>query len=443
MIPPSRAPARGIRGGRQSRALKTIRSPIPGAPTGASDLIASGGASETLGRVAKGDLCTGCGGCAGLFPDAVAMQMQAPGFLRPRQVALLPIGADDAIAAICPGLGQRVEGMGRTDDPLWGPWRSAWRGWSTDEVQRHRGASGGALTALLTHLLRAGVVQAVVQNAPDPADPLANRTVLTDDPAAFCATAGARYAPSAPLDALPDILADGRRVAFVGKPCDAAALVAIRARDPAVARAVPVILSFFCGGVPSQGGTRALLAALQVEEAEVASLEYRGTGWPGSATVRLNDGTERSMTAHAGWRDILARNLQHRCEVCADGTGMAADLVCADLGSVAGQGDPDAGPAPGESLILARTVLGEQIARGAEAAGRLALQPFDIADLAAIQPGQRDRRRALRARLAALRLLRRPVPAYQGLHLRAASRQNRLRCNLRNFLGFLRQNLRR
>lgn len=370
------------------------------------------------------------------------MRMRAPGFLRPEQVAPLPIGADDTLAAICPGLGQRVEARGRTDDPLWGPWRSAWRGWSTDDGQRQRGAAGGGLTALLTHLLRAGVVQAVVQNAPDPADPLASRTVLTDDPAAFCATAGLRYAPSAPLDALPDILADGRRVAFVGKPCDAAALAAIRARDPAVARAVPVILSFFCAGVPSRTGLLALLGALGVEEGELAAFEYHGSGRPGRLTARRTDGTERSMAAPAGWGDILSRHLQHRCEICADGTGTAADLVCADIGR-GGQGGPRAGGEAGDSLILARTVLGEQIARGAEAAGRLALHPFDMGTLAAIQPAQRDRRRALRARLVALRLLRQPVPAYSGLNLRLAARQDRLRRNLRNFLGFLRRNRRR
>nr|WP_281494178.1 Coenzyme F420 hydrogenase/dehydrogenase, beta subunit C-terminal domain [Jannaschia sp. S6380] len=399
--------------------------------------------SEALAIVAKGDLCAGCGGCAGMFPDAIAIRTKAPGFLRPVQVGALPVGADDAIADICPGLGQRVAPGGRRDDPLWGPWRSAWTGWSMDGGERHRGASGGALTALLTHLLRAGVVQAVVQNAPDPKAPLANRTVLTDDPAAFSATAGSRYAPSAPLEALPDILADGRRVAFVGKPCDAAALAAIRARDPAVARAVPVIVSFFCAGVPSATGAREILRQLRVEETEVARFRYRGHGWPGRATAVLHDGTERSMTYRESWGGILSKHVQHRCKICADGTGKAADLVCADAWEVDDSGYPRFDERPGESLVLARTVLGEQIARGAQAAGRLALRPYDMARLADIQPGQRERRRALSARLAALRLLRQPIPDYRGLGLRRAARQNPWRRNLRNFLGTLRRHLRR
>lgn len=370
------------------------------------------------------------------------MRMTDPGFLRPVQVAPLPVGADEAIAATCPGLGQTVTAQGRQDDPLWGPWRSVWTGWSTDEEQRFKGASGGALTALLTHLLRAGVVEAVVQNAPDPENPVGNRTVLTDDPAAFAVTAGSRYAPSAPLDMLPDILADGRRVAFVGKPCDAAALAAMRARDPAIARTIPVIVSFFCGGIPSETGAKEVLSALGVTPDQLESFRYRGKGWPGRATATLKDGSSADMTYHASWGGILSKHVQHRCKICADGTGMAADLVCADAWDVDARGYPTFDERPGESLVLARTSLGEQIAQGAEAAGRLTLKSFDMGTLAAIQPGQRNRRRALRARLAALRILRKPVPVYRGLHLRAASRQNDVRTNLRNFLGTLRRALR-
>ena len=338
-----------------------------------------------------------------MFPHALAMRMEEPGFLRPRQISALPVGADEAIAAVCPGLGVTVEAGSRTDDTMWGPYRRAWTGWSMDASQRHRGASGGALTAVLTHLLRSGVVQAVVQNAPDPNDPMGNRTVLSADPATFGTTAGSRYAPSAPLDALPDILADGRRVAFVGKPCDAAALAAIRSRDPVVARAVPVILSFFCAGVPSTRGARGILAALDVAETEVTAFRYRGNGWP----------------------------------------GMAADLVCADAWDVDEKGYPLFEEREGVSLVLARTVLGEQIAEGARAAGRLDLAPFDMARLMDIQPGQRERRRALVARLAALRVLGRPIPAYRGLHLATLSRQLGLLKTLRNFLGMLRRGLRK
>ena len=93
----------------------------------------------------------------------------------------------------------------------------------------------------------------------------------------------------------------------------------------------------------------------------------------------------------------------------------------------------------GVSLVMARTAKGQSLIDAAVAAGKITVEPFDIATLAAIQPGQRDRRRALAARLLALRLLGRPIPVYKGLRIAAAARQNTWRKNLRNFLGTARR----
>ena len=90
---------------------------------------------------------------------------------------------------------------------------------------------------------------------------------------------------------------------------------------------------------------------------------------------------------------------------------------------------------------MARTALGARLLDAARAAGAIETRPFDVAQLAVIQPGQRERRRALAARLAALWLTGQPVPRYAGLQILAAARQNTWRRNLRNFLGTLRRRL--
>ena len=399
--------------------------------------------APSLARVARGDLCAGCGACAGLLPDRIALQETPPGFLRPRQTGPLSPTEDALITRICPGLGQRVEAGHRRDDPLWGPFLDMHTGWATDPGLRFAGASGGALSALLVHLLGTGRVTAVVQTAAAPARPIANATVLSATPDDILQAAGSRYAPSAPLSDLGRYIALGRPLAFVGKPCDVAALRAIAAEDAAVARAFPVMLSFFCAGVPAHAGARAILAALGVEEGRLAAFRYRGQGWPGRATARLQDGSERGMDYHDSWGGILSRHVQHRCRICADGTGTAADIVCADAWDCDTQGYPLFHEAPGVSLIVARTPLGARILAEARAAGQLTATPFDPARLAAIQPGQRERRRALLARLAALRVCGRPVPAYRGLQLGAAARTGRpgqIAGRLaRNFLGMLRR----
>jgi coenzyme F420 hydrogenase subunit beta len=398
--------------------------------------------SDALSRVSRGNLCAGCGACAGLCPDSIDMQTTPPGFLRPVQTAPLTAEQDKLIASVCPGLGQSVKAEGRTDPVLWGPYVGMQTGWATNPDLRHAGASGGGLSALLAFFLAEGLVDAVVQTAAAPDLVIGNTTVLTTDLPAVIQAAGSRYAPSAPLENLRALQSDGRRFAFVGKPCDAAALRALIVAEPDFARIFPVILSFFCAGVPSHTGGRAVLAALGTNLSETKAFRYRGNGWPGRATATLADGTNRSMSYHDSWGKILSKHVQHRCKICADGTGIAADIVCADAWESDDKGYPVFAEAEGISLIVARTASGAALIARAERAGHLQTAPFDPETLAAIQPGQRERRRALLARLLALRLVGRPTPRYQGLQIWAASRQNPILRNLKNFAGTLRRALR-
>ena len=397
--------------------------------------------SPALNRVKQGDLCAGCGGCAAVAPGKVAMRTVTPGYLRPVQKAPLSTLEEDTITAICPGLGQKVDAAGRTDDTLWGPYVAMHTGHATDEAVRHAGSSGGALSMMLAHLVADGVVDAVIQTAASPTLAIGNMTVITTDMAGITLAAGSRYAPSAPLEDLPKQCATGKRFAFVGKPCDVAALRALQARDPKLAKQIPVLLSFFCAGVPSHAGGRAVLKALDTDINQTQAFRYRGNGWPGTATATLKDGTTRTMSYHDSWGGILSKHVQHRCKICADGTGMAADIVCADAWESDAAGYPVFSEAPGISLIVARTALGAQLINAARNMKRITTEDFDVSTLAGIQPGQRERRRALRARLIGRRLAGKPIPAYQGLHLRAAGKQNTLLRNLKNAAGMLRRSL--
>ncbi|MFN0113331.1 MAG: Coenzyme F420 hydrogenase/dehydrogenase, beta subunit C-terminal domain [Paracoccaceae bacterium] len=373
---------------------------------------------------------------------AIRIATSAKGFPRPVRSGPVADEAARTIAAICPGLGQTVATDGRRNHILWGPYLGVEAGWAADADLRFKGASGGALSALLVHLVESGWVDRVLQTGAGATGPIANETRLTDDRTGIAGAAGSRYAPSSPLADLGPLIGSGLRHAFVGKPCDAAALRAWAVRDPQVARTFPVILSFFCAGVPSAAGGAALLAAMGADPLRVTDFRYRGNGWPGDAVANLNDGSERRMSYRESWGKILSKHVQHRCKICADGTGMAADLVCADAWETDAEGYPLFEERDGISLVMARTGLGQAILAEAKAAGRIVTRPFDPDRIAAIQPGQRERRRALLARLTALRLMGRPVPRYRGLRLLTAARQNPAGRNLRNLLGMIRRTMR-
>lgn len=395
--------------------------------------------TPSLARAVGGQLCSGCGLCAALAPGALEMRLTAKGFLRPAETGPVPHETDARIARLCPGLGLSVAPEGRRDHPLWGPHVAMHSGYATDPALRHAGSSGGALSAILAHLLESGAVDAVIQVGADPALPIGNRTVMSRDAADVLRSAGSRYAPSAPLAEIGECLASDLTYAFVGKPCDVAALRALEREDRRISERIPWLLTFFCAGVPSLHGAREVVARLGVAERDLAAFRYRGNGWPGHATATRRDGTEARMSYAESWGGILSRHLQFRCKICPDGTGGFADVVCADAWETDARGYPLFEEREGVSLVMSRTARGEALVRAAEAGGRLALAPFDAAALEAMQPGQTQRRRFALARLLALRLVWRPAPRYRGFHLLRNALRAGLRGNLRNFLGTLRR----
>ncbi|WP_420394482.1 Coenzyme F420 hydrogenase/dehydrogenase, beta subunit C-terminal domain [Acuticoccus sp.] len=418
--------------------MTLLQTDTPDDEAGARSRVAGLG-SPTVSTVLRGKLCSGCGGCAAIAPAAIAMAPSPDGFLRPRVHGSVDAAQEAQIARACPGNVLTLDARGRPDDPLWGPIVALRTGHAADPALRRHASSGGALSAIVTHLLQRGVVDAVLQTAADPDHALGNVTVISSGGEEVHAAAGSRYAPSTPLAGLGDRLASLGKVAFVGKPCDVAALQSLRANDPRLAAQVPVTISFFCAGVPSERAARRVLEHLGIDGRDVASFRYRGDGWPGHARAQLKDGTVRQMTYAQSWGGILSKDVQLRCKICPDGTGGFADIVCADAWETDDAGYPLFEEAEGVSLVVSRTALGEDLVRDALAAGTLIARPVDVCSIAPMQPGQVRKRRATLARLAGLRACLRPVPQYRGFHLATNARRAGALANAKEFLATVRR----
>ncbi|MFZ4688106.1 MAG: Coenzyme F420 hydrogenase/dehydrogenase, beta subunit C-terminal domain [Polymorphobacter sp.] len=395
--------------------------------------------SPALARVERGQLCTGCGLCAAISP-AITMEMVAPGYLRPCQTAAITAQTDAEIAAACPGLSVDETGQAPApvQDPLWGPSHFTGTGFATDAALRTNASSGGVISALLTHALATGMVDFVVQTGADPDVPTGNRTDASTSAADIFAAAGSRYAPSAPLADLETWLARGR-FAFVGKPCDVTALRARARTDPRINAQVPLMLAFFCAGIPSAAGTGRILERLGAPPEDVTAFRYRGDGWPGYATATLKDGSTRRMSYADSWGEILSKEVQFRCKICPDATGNVADIACADAWYGDERGYPSFEEQDGRSLVIARTVAGLALLDAARAAGTVETTPLAIAEVAKMQPAQARRKRQILSRLAAMTVARRPVPRYRGLMLWSAAATDKPIEQARSFAGLLRR----
>lgn len=394
---------------------------------------------STAEQVVKSGLCAGCGACAHVAPGKVAMAVSDEGFLRPVVKQAVTRDEDEIVADVCPGARMVQDPDGREDHVLWGPINTVRKGFSAVPSLRWRASSGGILSALLTHLLDTGQVDRIIQTAASNVVPIANTTRISVTREDIADAAGSRYAPSAPLADLEVALSAEGKAAFVGKPCDVAALRALARCDPRIDETIPFMLSFFCAGVPSLAGAHKIIETMGLNVDEVSSFRYRGNGWPGNATATTTDGRTHMMSYDDSWGKILTQHLQFRCKICPDGTAGFADVACADAWTCDEKGYPTFAEQDGLSLVVSRTARGEALVRDCMEAEAISVHTVSVEAIAAMQPGQLRRKRFAFARLVAFGFVRGGGPKFVGFNLRAAAKTAGLARNLRDFAGTCRR----
>jgi len=397
--------------------------------------------ADALKTVERYNLCAGCGLCQSLFgSDRVEIHLDKDGFLRPLVYDSLSAEESVLLTSVCPGLNVKHFSLDKDYDPVWGPIQSIYRAAATDKEVRKLGSSGGVLSALQIYLLESGKVDFVVGTSVATSDPLGTQINICYTRADVINGAGSRYAPSAPLKEILTILELPGRCAFVGKPCDVAALRRLGQHDSRVAEKIPYLLSFLCAGIPSQQGTLKILKEMGVGVDDVSAFRYRGNGWPGFTNVTLKDGTSRSMRYEESWGNILSNYVQWRCKLCPDGTGEFADITCADAWHLKNDGTPDFTEHEGESFSIIRSELGYKLFNDCVKSNYiLVLDKSDIFELQAVQFHQSYRRRTLVSRYLAMTVLFKKIPVFNIKYLLQSSCQIGIWPLLRAFVGTIKR----
>lgn len=396
-------------------------------------------ASPTLRRVAAGELCAGCGLCAGVSGGAIELETVEPGYTRPRQVAPLSAEIEAKVAGSCPGAIVAPWPTSGDCDMYWGPYREVLTGSATDPEVRHRGSSGGALSAIAIHALDCGLVDAVLHVTADPARPTRNILKVSRTRDEVLDGAGSRYAASSPLAGIGDLLASGLRYAVIGKPCDISALRQLARFDARVDLQIPLMLSFFCGGMPSHAGADRIVRSMGLPSDRLTLFRYRGFGWPGKTVAETEDGRRGEMNYADSWGGHLSKEVQFRCKICPDAVGGVADVAAADAWYGGETGYPQFDEQDGRSLIIARSDTGSQVVRACTEAGSLAVESLALREIDLMQPSQANRKRLVLARRAASATLLQPLPIDRGLMVKAAARKAPWRALLRNYFGTARR----
>ena len=370
--------------------------------------------SDIIKLVEKNNLCTGCGLCESIAGASnIKVAMNDEGYLRPKIYNELKMLDSEVIKDVCPGLNVSHATASKDHHPLWGVVDTISIGAASDSGVRKKGSSGGVLSAIQIYLLEEKIVDYVVNTCVGDENPFDTQVNIAKNRVEILKATGSRYSPSAPLNTIVSLLDRPGTFAFVGKPCDVAALRRLAKHDKRVDDKIKYMLSFMCAGVPSKEGTLRIVKDLGVEESEVKDFRYRGDGWPGAATVTLKDDTTRSMSYEESWRYVLSPRVQWRCKLCPDGTGEFADITGADAWHVAEDGSPDFSERDGQSFIISRNRVGQNLLEQCIKSGYINVSSeVDCSRVEKVQFHQAYRKKTLLFRFLALRLIGLAVPRY-------------------------------
>lgn len=326
---------------------------------------------------------------------------------------------------------------------IWGKIQSAYVGYFSNPKIRYRAASGGALTEICSYLLYNKVVDGVIQTTYDPMDQTKTIAVISSTPDEVAERCGSRYSISVPLKNIMEMLESGKKYAFVGKPCDVMALRRYMNRNDKLQKSIICLLSFFCAGEPSENAQDKLLKEMNCSRDTCRSITYRGNGWPGYTTVVKNTGEIEKLEYKETWGRFLGRDLRNICRFCMDGTGDAADIVCADFWYLDENGTPDFSEHDGRNIVISRTDFGEQILRDVFNAGNL-VQEEDFTkridgEFHKYQPAQFKRKGTMAAMILAMKICGRNTPSYNRNYLSRCAAHIDLTTKGKYFIGIIKR----
>ncbi|MDG1870268.1 MAG: Coenzyme F420 hydrogenase/dehydrogenase, beta subunit C-terminal domain [Candidatus Thioglobus sp.] len=358
-------------------------------------------ANDRMNSISEQGLCSGCGICQSIAgPNKIKVVKSMNGFERPIIIDDLDDATVDRIFEICPGT--RIEGLPENKithetktDNVWGSWLRIVRAWAGNPKIRFEGSTGGVLTALAQFLLYDQRVDFILHVKASNKEPTFGKRYLSFTEADVLEGVGSRYGPAAPLIDIDEVLARGRPFAFIGKPCDIAALRNLARHDERVDELVKYWLSPVCGGFMSPSSTDNFLSRSGVIRNNLISLRYRGQGCPGPMQVKTFD-EEKMLHYLDYWGDDESTwNLPFRCKICPDGIGEAADIAASDTwigGSPTRNGSKTD---LGTNAVVVRTASGLELLEAAAKSGAINIE-YDITpdDMSLYQPHQMHKKYA-------------------------------------------------
>lgn len=366
-----------------------------------------------IDKIEAYSLCIGCGLCESISKGRCRMRINEKGFFVPEIDSQFTRDEKEFLNKTCPAVNIKCTPKGLDE---FGPVLEGIEAYATDPVIRFSAASGGAVTAICTALLKTGEVDGILQVGKKDNHYMYNELKVSCFPDDVLKCASSRYAPVTIFSQIFAILETNRQstYAFVGKPCDIMTMKRIIKMIPQYEPRIKYFIAITCAGIPSFKGTETLIKRGN-GHSQPRCVNYRGEGWPGDFRVEYEDGTIYKCDYNRSWGEVLGRTLNFRCKICPDGMGTDADIVVGDSWHTK-NGYPDFTESEGKSFVLVRTENGKQLIRMASMNDFLKISEFDISKLKIMHQYQYQRLQSSFYKLLAAWVCTLGLIKIRGLH---------------------------
>ena len=394
---------------------------------------------NSLSDIVDNGLCIGCGLCQSVAGnDKIKISMSSKGRLEPKEINKLQSDTFEKIKKVCPGV--IVEGLPKNEidknskhDLIWGYYRSLLYSWSSDEQIRFQSSTGGLLNGLSLYLLETKKVDFILHTAGDPSHPMRSLPKFSYTKEDLLnSESRSRYGPASPLSRFNEALDTNQNFAFVGKPCDIAAIRQLSKSDNRVDKQCKYLLTLVCGGSTEFTKSQDFIKSFDVKEEDLTEFRYRGYGNPGKMYIKTKTGKEFDREYNSFWGEESTWRVHFRCKICPDAIGECSDIAALDTW----RGGSPKGEDEGYNAAIVRTKKGSDLLNDAIKSGYIMKgDELKIEDINDFQPHQVNKKKAVFARHLGMKNKNIPTLSTNGLRIKELYDLNSKEFNLKEEEG--------
>ncbi|MBK7175459.1 MAG: Coenzyme F420 hydrogenase/dehydrogenase, beta subunit C-terminal domain [Bacteroidales bacterium] len=334
---------------------------------------------DRLQSVIDHNLCNRCGTCVGLSNGAIQFTDRTGKFLP----AIIQEPSDDVAELLwkaCPGGNFDFPGYRRQFYPettpfhtYTGPYQQISIGFSNDPVIRRSSASGGILSAILIWMLDKKMIEGAVVTGMSETEPWLAKTFIATSREEILSASQSKYIITSVNEILPEIQAFNGRLAYVGLPGQVQSIRKLQALKHPSVENIKYIFGPFYGNTLHFSSVSGFLRSYgEKDYTQIKHLYFRHGEWPGNMRVEMKNGRVIELPKfHANY--LIPFHILKNSLLCTDLSNEFTDISGGDAWAPTYE---ERGK--GFSMVISRSLPGEEILKLMQADGAINIQPVDL-----------------------------------------------------------------